>query len=133
MLGKTQTSSTRRRSSRSAVVRRGELWWGSPRLPGGSGKRRPFLIVSDDAFNTNDRYPKVMVVHLTTVRRGGGPFAWEVELPGGTAGLPRTSTIKCGEVYTLLKNHLSQLVGTLPTEAMHRVDRALAVALSLRM
>ena len=30
-----------------------------------TAKRRPMLIVSDDAFNENERYLKVMVVHLT--------------------------------------------------------------------
>ena len=59
---------------------RGEVWWGHPTLPGGSRKRRPFLIVSHDAFNRNERYPKVMVVHLTSVRRAGDDYPWEVEL-----------------------------------------------------
>jgi mRNA-degrading endonuclease toxin of MazEF toxin-antitoxin module len=89
------------------------------------------LIVSDDVFNENDRYPKVMVVHVTSVKRLGGPYDWEVELPRGTAGLDRTSVVKCGEIYTLWKEQLQGLVGTLPSSAMHQVDQALAIALSL--
>jgi mRNA-degrading endonuclease toxin of MazEF toxin-antitoxin module len=89
------------------------------------------LIVSDDAFNGNERYPKVMVVHLTSVERLGGPFQWEVSLPRGTAGLSRSSVIKCGEIYTLWKEQLQGPAATLPRELMRSVDRALSVALSL--
>ena len=112
-------------------MRRGEIWWGAPALLGGSQKRRPFLVVSVDAFNRNERYPKVMVVHLTTVIRIGEPFRWEIEVPRGIAGLPAVSLVKCNEVYTLLKIHLTVLAGTLPRSYVERVDRALAITLGL--
>lgn len=67
-------------------MRRGEIWWAKVPLRGTAGKRRPMLVVSDDAFNQNERYPKVMVVHLSSVKRLGGDFDWEVALPKGTAG-----------------------------------------------
>ena len=113
-------------------MRRGEVWWGHPALPGGSRKRRPFLVVSHNAFNQNDRYPKVMVVHLTSVHRSGDEYPWEVALPRGTAGLPVASVAKCGETYTLLKSHLHEAAGMLRTEQMQQVDRALMTALALR-
>jgi mRNA-degrading endonuclease toxin of MazEF toxin-antitoxin module len=112
-------------------MRRGEIWWGAPTLPDGSRKDRPFVIVSDDAFNRNDRYTKVLVLHVTTVRRSGGPFAWEVALPGGAGGLSKPGVVKCGEVYTLFKRDLAEICGTLGREDMRRVDRALAVAMGL--
>jgi len=112
-------------------VRRGEIRWGTPPLPGGERKRRPFLVVSHDAFNANEHYTKVMVVHLTTVRHLGGPYDWEVDVPRGTASLSRASIIKCGEVYTLLKTHMGGLIGTLPRQHLARVDRALSLALGL--
>jgi mRNA interferase MazF len=113
-------------------VLRGEVWWGRPVLPGGSRKRRPFLIVSHNAFNRNERYPKVMVVHVTSVRRAGEGYPWEVDLPRGAGGMPVTSVAKCGEIYTLLKAHLDEMVGTLGADHMQAVDRALATALDLR-
>jgi mRNA-degrading endonuclease toxin of MazEF toxin-antitoxin module len=100
-------------------------------MPGGDRKKRPFLVVSDDAFNANDRYTKVLVVHLTTVARPGGPFDWEVEIPRGVARLPKKSVAKCGEIYTFFKAHIGDLIGTLPGDYMGRVDRALGVALGL--
>ena len=112
-------------------MRRGEVWWAKVPMHGSGLKRRPMLIVSDDAFNRNERYQKVMVVHLTSVKRLGGPFDWEVELPRGTAGMKQRSTIKCGEVYTLWKEQLQGPAGTVPPSLMRQVDRALAIALSL--
>ena len=112
-------------------MRRGEIWWAKVPLQGTGQKHRPMLIVSDNAFNANERYPKVMVVHLTSVKRLGGPFDWEVDLPRGTAGMKQRSTIKCGEVYTLWKEQLQGPAGTVPPSLMRKVDRALAVALSL--
>lgn len=112
-------------------MRRGEIWWARVPMKGSGGKKRPMLVVSDDAFNRNAGYPKIMVVHITSVKRMGGPYDWEVSLPRGTAGLERSSTAKCGEIYTVWKEHLHELVGTLAPALMRRVDRALAVALSL--
>jgi mRNA-degrading endonuclease toxin of MazEF toxin-antitoxin module len=88
-------------------------------------------VVSDDAFNANENYTKVMVVHLTTVQRGGGPYDWEVEVPRGVARLPKKSLVKCAEVYTILKAHLGEVIGTLPSEYLNRVNHALALALGI--
>lgn len=101
-------------------------------MRGTTAKRRPMLVVSDDAFNRNERYPKVLVVHLTSVERPGREFDWEVAVAKGTAGLRLASVVKCGEVYTLRKEQLEGPAATLSAEIMSRVDRALAVALGLR-
>jgi mRNA-degrading endonuclease toxin of MazEF toxin-antitoxin module len=99
-------------------------------MKGSGGKERPMLIVSDDAFNRNELYPKVMAVHITSIQRMGGPYDWEVSLPKGTAGLERPSVAKCGEIYTLWKDTLHGPPSTVPRGIMGQVDRALAVALS---
>lgn len=112
-------------------MRRAEIWWARVPMRGSRGKRRPMLIVSDDSFNANELYPKVMVVHVTSVKRLGGPYDWEVPLPRGTAGLDRPSLAKCGEIYTVWKEQLEGPAATVPHTVMRRVDRALAIALSL--
>lgn len=112
-------------------MRRGEVWWGRPGVPGVQQKRRPFLVVSHDAFNGDDRYVKALVVHLTTARRAGGPYDWEVEVRRGVAGLPEASVVKCNEIYTVFKRDLEAQIGTLPAPLMGRVDQALAIALAL--
>ena len=100
-------------------------------MKGSRDKKRPMFVVSDDAFNTNERYAKVMVVQVTTVKRLGGPYDWEVSIPCGAAGLKQTSIAKCGEVYTLRKEQLDASAGTVPAAVMGRIDRALAIALHL--
>jgi mRNA interferase MazF len=110
---------------------RGEVWWASLPVRGGRPKQRPMLVVSDDAFNRNPRYPRVLVVHFTSTERLGAAFDWEVRVPKGTAGLRRASTVKCQEIYTLWKQQLRGPAGTLPSVIMEKVDRALAIALGL--
>lgn len=112
-------------------MRRGEIWWARIPMKGSGGKKRPMLVVSDDAFNRNQGYAKVMLVPVTSVQRTSGPYDWEVSIPRGVAGLERSSVAKCGEIHTLWKEHLDGLVGTLSPSIMRRVDRALAIALSL--
>jgi mRNA-degrading endonuclease toxin of MazEF toxin-antitoxin module len=89
------------------------------------------LIVSDDAFNQNERYRKIMVVHITSAKRLHGPYDWEVPLPRGTARLERSSVVKCAEIYTLWKEQIQGPAGTLSPLLMRQVDRALAITLSL--
>ena len=112
-------------------MRRGEVWWGTPRVPGLQQKRRPFVIVSRDTFNRNDKYLKALVVHLTTVHRPEGPYDWEVEIPRGAARMPEASIAKCNEVYTVFKRDLEGPIGTLPVSLVGRIDRALALVLAL--
>ena len=112
-------------------MRRGEVWWATPTMDGGSRKKRPVLVVSNDVFNANSRSPKVVVIHLTTAVHPGGPFLWEVEVPRGAAGLGRTSTAKCAEPYTVRKEVLSEHIGQLSPLLMAGVDAAIARALSL--
>ena len=102
-------------------------------MKGSRDKKRPMLVVSDDAFNRNERYTKVMTVHVTAVKRLGGPYDWEVSLLRGTAGLKHASVAKCGEIYTLWKDQLDGSAGTLPAGMMRQIDRALAAALNLRL
>lgn len=112
-------------------MRRGEIWWARPRLAGGSAKRRPFVVVSADGFNENPRYGKVLVVHLTSRQRPGEPYSWEVDLRRGAGGLKYQSIAKCAEVYTVLKDNLDELSGSLRRDEMVQIDRALSVALEL--
>ncbi len=102
-------------------------------MKGSRDKKRPMLVVSDDAFNRNERYTKVMAVQVTTVKRLGGPYDWEVSLARGTAGLKHASVAKCGEIYTLWKDQLDGAAGPLPAGMMRQIDRALAAALNLRL
>lgn len=53
----------------------------------------------------------------------------DMVLPRGAGGLPAGSVAKCGEVYTLLKSHLTGICGALGHDQVKQIDRALAIAL----
>jgi len=90
---------------------RGELWWARVPMKGSGGKKRPMLVVSDDAFNRNERYTKVMAVHVTSVKRAGGPYDWEVPLPRGTAGLVHRERCQVRRYSYAMEGAASRFVG----------------------
>ncbi len=110
-------------------MKRGEIWWGCPPTLGRTRKKRPFVVVSHDAFNANPRYEKIMVVGLTT--RAGEAFPWDLALSRGVAGLPRGSRASCAEIYTFRKEWFTTLLGTLPADLVVGLDAALSRALGL--
>jgi len=61
--------------ARQAVVRRGEIWWGSLPEPTGSGPgfRRPLLIVSANSFNDSRINTVVAAVITSNLRLADAP------------------------------------------------------------
>ena len=54
-----------------------------------------------------------------------------VELPGGSAGLPKASFAVCHQVTTLDRTKLIRKLGTLPADRLQEVDAALMAAMDL--
>ena len=54
-----------------------------------------------------------------------------VELPGGSAGLPKSGFAVCHQVTTLDRAKLTGKVGALPSELLGEVDEALKAAMDL--
>ncbi len=54
-----------------------------------------------------------------------------VELPGGSAGLPKASFAVCHQVTTLDRAKLTRKAGTLPSEVLRAVEEALKAAMDL--
>lgn len=111
-------------------MRRGEVRWSALPARGGKSKKRPLLVVSEDAFNENGSYEKILVVAVASERHSGGPYLWEVETPPLVKG-GKTCIVRCQEIFTLRKAHLGELVATLPRESLEKVDDALALMLGL--
>jgi mRNA interferase MazF len=103
-------------------MRRGEVWWANIPIPSG---RRPVVLVSRNvAYAVRNR---VTVIEVTTHVRG-----LETEVPLGLRdGLPRKCCASADNVLTLDKAWLDERVGTLSSEKLKRLDRALALALGL--
>src|SRR5437899_8293460 len=102
---------------------RGEIYWADlvPRSGSEQTGRRPVVVVSHDGFNQTPAWKSIVVVPIfpksTSASQGKrGPTV--VELPGGSAGLPKASFALCHQVITLDRAKLTRKVGSLPSELL---------------
>lgn len=112
-------------------MNRGEIWWADLAEPRGSepGKRRPVVIVQDDAL-TRSKLHTVMVVPITSnLKRGAAPG--NVVLARSHSRLRVESVALVCQVLTLDKHFLSERVSALPKSTMARIDDGLRQVLSL--
>jgi mRNA interferase MazF len=101
-------------------VRRGDVWWAEL-----SGKRRPVVVVTNDALCRV--LSRVSVVGITTTRR---EVPTEVEL-GAANGLAEGSVVNCLDLATLPADALSRRCGALDEAQRRALDAALLLALGL--
>jgi len=71
------------------------------------------------------------VVPISTSASQGKRGPTVVELPGGSAGLPKASFAVCHQVTTLDRAKLTKKVGTLSPDLLREVDGALKAAMDL--
>lgn len=91
------------------------------------GKRRPCLVVSNDAANRSS--PVVTVVAITSqLPKKSYPFM--VEIPEG-AGMEKRSWVTCAHIRSVGKERLQSRRAGLDAETMRRVNRALAIQLGM--
>ena len=106
-------------------MKRGEVWWVSfdPSIGGEIRKRRPAIIVSNDA--SNHSLNRVQVVPITSnVGRIYSSEAY-VDLNGD----PRKAM--ADQLTTASKRRLSDRIGELSSEDMSKVEAAIRVQLQL--
>lgn len=97
-----------------------------------AAKRRPAVIVSNDAANTTAaRLGRgvVTVVPITSNVDRVRPF--QVRLQAGTAGLQRNSKVQAEQVRSIAVERVGHLLGALPGAVMRAVDDALRLHLAL--
>jgi mRNA interferase MazF len=114
-------------------MKRGEIYWADlvPRSGSGQTRRRPVILVSHDGFNQTPGWKSIIVVPLSTSSLQGKRGPTIVELPGGSAGLPKPSFALCHQVTTLDRAKLTRKAGTLPSELLREVEQALRAAMDL--
>ncbi len=112
-------------------MNRGEVWWADLAEPRGSepGKRRPVVIVQEDAL-TRSKLGTVMVVPITSnLRRAVAPG--NVTLARSHSRLRVESVALVCQVLTLDKRFLTERVAALPNATVARIDEGLKLVLAL--
>ena len=114
-------------------MKRGAVYWADlvPRSGSEQTGRRPVIVVSHDGFNQAPAWRSTIVVPISTSASQGKRGLTVVEIPGGAAGLPKTSFAVCHQVTTLDRAKLTKRVGALSPEILRVVEEALKAALDL--
>jgi mRNA-degrading endonuclease toxin of MazEF toxin-antitoxin module len=73
----------------------------------------------------------MIVVPISTSISQGKRGLTVVEIPGGTAGLPRACFAVCHQVTTLDRAKLTRKIGVLSSEILEDVEEALKAAMDL--
>lgn len=112
-------------------MRRGEVWWASLPEPVGSGPggRRPYVIVSANAFNQSRIQTVIAVVITSNLRLADAPG--NVRLPTRGTGLAKPSVANVSQVVTLDKALLTERLGRVPPAILAELDAGLRLALEL--
>lgn len=104
-----------------------------PFASGAGGKRRPVLVVQNDA--DNQRLRNTVVIQITSnIRRAGEPTHLLIEIAtpeGQQSGLLADSAISCVNIATIDQSLIQRTIGSLPAAVMARVDACLKVALAI--
>jgi mRNA interferase MazF len=109
--------------------KRGQIWFVSldPVVGHEIEKKRPALIISND--RNNQFAETVTVLPITSKTEKIYPF--EVFLPKEETNLPEDSKVKCNQIHTLDKKRLVNFVGTLSSEKLKEIEKALRIHLGI--
>ena len=110
------------------VVKRGDIFWADLPDLGGSVQKgmKPVLVIQN---NTGNRFSNSVIVASITSRLSKKQFPVNVFLPEGI--LKKPSEVRGGQLHTLDKAWLRELIAHAPQEIMTQVDQALRVSLGL--
>jgi mRNA interferase MazF len=105
-----------------------------PFASGSGGKRRPGLVVQNDADNV--RMAATILAQITTnLARAGEPTHLLIEAStteGQTSGLLHDSLVSCNNLITVELTRVHRVIGRLPAATMQKIDVCLKAALGLR-
>jgi len=115
-------------------IRRGTVVWVtlSPGVGSEQTKRRPAVVVSNDAANRSAyRHGRgvITVVPLTSSRAQALPH--QVDIPAGTGGLARGSVAQIEQIRAVDITRVESTGGVLDEAVQHLINRAIRVHLDL--
>jgi len=112
-------------------IKRGDIYYADLTLGVGSEQSgtRPVLIIQN---NTGNKHSQTVIAAIITSRTAG-----KTKIPTHCPikkqqGLGRDSLVLLEQLRTIDKARLNEYIGTLDSEAMSKVDKALAVSVGLR-
>lgn len=111
-------------------MKRGEIYYAnlSPAVGSEMDKRRPVLIVSNDANNRAADTVTILPITSNVTR----VYPFEVFINPEYSGLPKPSKVQAQQVRTISKQRIGgNAVGSLSQEVMQLVDTALKLHLKL--
>jgi len=113
------------------VMVRGDIWWASLPVPGGSepGYRRPLAIIQSDDFNCSRIQTVIAVVISSNLRLAEAPG--NILLPAKSTGLPKDSVANVSQLITVDKAFLTEKMGKLTGKQMQQLEEGLRLVLSL--
>jgi mRNA interferase MazF len=111
-------------------MKRGEIYYAnlSPTVGSEIDKRRPVLVVSNDANNRAANTVTILPITSNVTR----VYPFEVLLNPEDSGLPKPSKVQAQQVRTISKQRISSdAVGSLSEEIMQLVNAALKLHLDV--
>lgn len=97
-----------------------------------SNKRRPAIIVSNDAANaTATRLGRGVVTVVPVTSNVERVYPFQALLPAAATGLPRDSKAQAEQVRSVALERIGERIGVVPRPLMEQIDEALRLHLSL--
>ena len=114
-------------------MRRGDVHWADlvPRSGSEQTGRRAVILVSHEGFNQTPGWRSMIVVPISASPSQARRGPTVVGIPGGVAGLSKSSVAVCHQVTTLDRAKLSKRIGALTSELVREVERGLKAAMDL--
>jgi mRNA interferase MazF len=91
-------------------------------------KTRPALIIQNDLAN---RYSPIIIVAGITSKFQEPLYPTEVLIKASIGGLKHDSVVLLNQIRSIDKQRLMKKIGSLSTEEMYQVDRAIQISLGL--
>lgn len=112
-------------------IRRGDMFYADLTFGIGSEQSgyRPTIIIQNNTGNKHSQTVIVAVITSKTTHKPKMPTHCYIK---PQQGLERDSLILLEQIRTIDKRRLCEYIGTLNSEVMGKVDRALAVSVGLR-
>lgn len=103
-----------------------------PAIGSESDKRRPAVIVSNDAANaTATRFGRGVVTVVPLTSNLARVFPFQVLLPASRTGLPRDSKAQAEQIRSVAVERVGSRIGLVPHSLLARLDEALRIHLDL--